>query len=73
MKRIEMLKNEQAALLDRIGRIEMDVREPQDPDRMDDAARVAQQLTLRRLLEIERGNLRRINNELEQLEKNANA
>ncbi len=52
-------------LEDRIKRLESDLRSPMDLDSFDQAGQTSNQIILKRLLEIERSNLFKINYELE--------
>ena len=52
-------------LLDRIKRIEADLRSPLDLDSYEQSGQVSNQIILKRLLEIERSNLIKVNYELE--------
>ncbi len=52
-------------LLDRIKRLESDLRAPLEADSSEQAGQLSNQMILRRLLEIERSNLIKVNFEIE--------
>jgi hypothetical protein len=62
---ISDLEIQKLGLLDRIKRLEADLRCPLDANMDDQAAQTSNQIILKRLLEVERSNLRKINFELE--------
>lgn len=62
---ISDLEIQKLGLLDRIKRLEADLRCPLDANMDDQAGQTSNQIILKRLLEVERSNLRKINFELE--------
>jgi hypothetical protein len=67
MTKIPDLEKEKAALEDRIQRLEKDLKDPLDPDFHEQASQLSHQLMLKRLLEVERANLRRVKFQIEKL------
>lgn len=66
MENLEVQKTE---LEDKVKRLQADLRKPLDIDSDEQALEISNQIILRRLLEIERSNLRRVNLELEKQRK----
>jgi RNA polymerase-binding transcription factor DksA len=67
MPNILQLEQEKAQLEDRIKRLENDLKSPLDPDFHEQASQLSNQITLKRLLEVERANLHRVKVELDRL------
>jgi hypothetical protein len=61
----EKLLNQRRSLIDRIQRLEADLKVPLEADFHEQASQLGQQNILRRLLEVEISNLRRLNFEIE--------
>lgn len=59
------LEIQKLGLEDRIKRLEADLKCPLEADFHEQATQLSQQIILKRLLEVERSNLRKINYELE--------
>lgn len=62
---IQDLEIKKFALEDRIKRLESDLKSPLDQDSHEQAQQLSNQIILRRLLEVERSYLRKVNFELE--------
>lgn len=62
LKDLEILK---LSLEDRIKRLESDLKKPLDPDMSEQAGQLSNLIILKRLLEVERSQLRKINFEIE--------
>lgn len=62
---IKDLEVQKIGLEDRIKRIESDLRSPLDLDSYEQAGQISNQIILKRLLEIERSNLIKVNYEME--------
>lgn len=62
---ISDLEIERIALQDRIKRLENDLKQPLEADFHEQAPQLSNQIILRRLLEVERNYLRKVNFELE--------
>jgi hypothetical protein len=62
---INDLEIQKIGLVDRIKRLEADMRCPLEANLDDQASQTSNQIILKRLLEVERSNLRKINYELE--------
>lgn len=62
---IEELELQKLGLEDRIKRLERDLKSPLDMDFHEQAGQISNQIILKRLLEVERSNLRKVNFELE--------
>lgn len=67
MTSIQDLEHQKKGLEDRIKRLETDLQTPLEQDSHEQAMQLSNQILLRRLLEIERTNLRRVNLEMEKL------
>ncbi len=65
--KISELEKERAGLEDRIRRLEADLKCPLAADSSEQAVEISHQLILRRLLEVERSNLREVNSEIQKL------
>ncbi len=59
------LEVEKIALEDRIKRLEADLKQPLEADFHEQASQLSNQIILRRLIEVERNYLRKVNFELE--------
>jgi hypothetical protein len=59
------LEIQKIGLVDRIKRLQADMRCPLEANLDDQASQISNQIILKRLLEVERSNLRKINYELE--------
>lgn len=66
---IQDLENQRSALEDRINRLELDLQLPLEQDSSEQAYQLSNHLILRRLLEVERSNLRKVNFELERIKQ----
>jgi len=64
-KKIEELITEKCALEDRIHRLELDLQEPMDHHIEEQAGQVSQHIILKRLIQVEKSNLRHVNFEIE--------
>lgn len=64
------LEIQKIGLEDRIKRLEADLKSPLDADFSEQAGQISNQIILKRLLEVERSNLRKINFELEMKKQN---
>lgn len=62
---VEELETQKLGLEDRIKRLERDLKSPLDVDFHEQANQISNQIMLKRLLEVERSNLRKVNFELE--------
>lgn len=62
---ISDLEIQRLGLEDRIKRLESDLRAPLEANFSDQAGQISNQIILRRLLEVERNNLRKVNFEIE--------
>lgn len=62
---ISDLEIQKIGLIDRIRRLEADLKSPLEANMDDQASQTSNQIILKRLLEVERSNLRKINFELE--------
>ncbi len=67
---IQDLEIKKFALEDRIKRLESDLKSPLDQDSHEQAQQLSNQIILRRLLEVERSYLRKVNFELEKRKQN---
>ena len=67
MTSIHDLEHQKKGLEDRIKRLEADLQIPLEQDSYEQAMQLSNQILLRRLLEIESTNLRRVNLEMEKL------
>lgn len=65
------LEIQKLGLEDRIKRLEADLRSPLDQDFNEQATQISNQIILKRLLEVERSNLLKINFELEKKRQQA--
>lgn len=59
------LEIQKLSLMDRITRLEADLKAPLDADFHEQASQLSNQIILKRLLEVERSNLRKLNFEIE--------
>jgi hypothetical protein len=64
------LEIQKIGLLDRIKRLEADLRCPLEQNFADQSGQISQQLVLMRLLEVEKSTLRKINFEIDKLKQN---
>ena len=64
------LEIQKIGLEDRIKRLEADLRAPLEAKLSDQAGQISNQIILKRLLEVERNNLRKVNFELEKKKQN---
>jgi hypothetical protein len=64
------LEIQKIGLLDRIKRLEDDLRCPLEQNFADQSGQISQQLVLMRLLEVEKSTLRKINFEIDKLKQN---
>ncbi len=62
---ISDLEVKRVGLLDRIKRLEADLKQPLEADFHEQAPQISNQIILRRLIEVERSYLRKVNYELE--------
>ncbi len=62
---LQDLEVQKLGLMDRIQRLEADLRAPLDADFHEQAAQLSNQIILKRLLEVERSNLIKLNFEIE--------
>ncbi len=62
---VEDLEIQKLGLKDRIKRLEQDLQSPLDPQLSEQATQTSNLIFLRRLLEVERSNLRKLNFEIE--------
>lgn len=67
---INDLEIQRIGLEGRIQKLEGDLREPLDQDFSEQAGQISNQIILRRLLEVERSNLRKVNFEIEKRKQN---
>lgn len=67
---IQDLEIKKFGLEDRIKRLENDLKSPLEQDSHDQAQQLSNQIILRRLLEVERSYLRKVNFELEKRKQN---
>lgn len=67
---IQDLEKLKLGLLDRIKRLEEDLKCPLDPDFSEQAGQISNQIILKRLLEVERSQLRKVNFEIEKRKNN---
>ncbi len=67
---IQDLETLKLGLMDRIKRLEQDLKCPLDPDFSEQAGQISNQIILKRLLEVERNQLRKVNFELEKRKMN---
>jgi hypothetical protein len=67
MTKLPELEREMAQLEDRIRMLESDLRIPLDPDFHEQASQISNQNMLKRLLEVEKANLRRLKSEIDRL------
>lgn len=68
---IQDLEKLRLGLMDRIHRLEEDLKCPLDPDFHEQASQISNQIILKRLLEVERSQLRKVNFEIEKKKNNA--
>ena len=61
------LEIQKLSLMDRISRLEADLKAPLDADFHEQASQLSNQIILKRLLEVERSNLRKLNFEIQKL------
>lgn len=69
---INDLEIQRIGLQDRIQKLEVDLKQPLDHDFSEQAGQISNQIILRRLLEVERSNLRKVNYEIERRKQNVN-
>lgn len=67
---IQDLEVKKLGLIDRIKRLEADLKQPLEQDFSDQAPQISNQIILRRLLEVEKSYLRKVNFEIERRKQN---
>lgn len=65
MMSINELEEQRSGLEQRIKKLESDLKQPLDQDSHEQAYQLSNQIILKRLLEVERSNLRKVNFEIE--------
>lgn len=69
---INDLEIQRLGLEGRIQKLEGDLKQPLDQDLSEQAGQISNQIILKRLLEVERSNLRKLNFEIERRKQNVN-
>lgn len=67
---LQDLEVKKLGLVDRIKRLEADLKQPLEQDFSDQAPQLSNQIILRRLLEVEKSYLRKVNFEIERRKQN---
>jgi RNA polymerase-binding transcription factor DksA len=67
---LQDLEVKKLGLVDRIKRLEADLKQPLEQDFSDQAPQLSNQIILRRLLEVEKSYLRKVNVEIERRKQN---